>query len=249
MIAAALVSLLLASPAPAPEAALLEIHRAGVAKYDAQDFDAAIAEWEKLARFRVVSPAVEFNLGNAHCQKRNYGRAVLHWERALRLQPGDEDARENLKLVRERLVDEVPVDEGVVAAVVARAQRILDRERASWTALVAWLSLGVAGFVATLGAGSLRRVAFVLFLASGAVVSVAAPLAWLQVRASEDRSRLVVLAPAVEVRSGPGEQYVTVFTVHEGLVVTSRESVPGWERVRLPNQAEGWLPASAVERI
>ena len=249
MIGAIFVSLVMASSAPTSQATLVEIHRAGVERYDAQDFDGAIAEWEKLGRFRVESAEVEFNLGNAYFQKRDYGRAVLHWERALRLQPSDDDARDNLKLARERLVDQVPPDDGILATVVTRAQRILGRERTSWIALISWLLLGAAGFAAALSGDTLRRVAIALILVSFVVLLMTAPLAWLQVQASEDRSRYVVLTPAVEVRSGPGEQYVTVLTVHEGLVVKSRESVSGWERVRLPNQAEGWVPASSIERI
>ena len=53
----------------------------------------------------------------------------------------------------------------------------------------------------------------------------------------------------VEARSGPGEQYTTVFTVHEGLTAELKETASDWQRIVLGNGLEGWIPRTAGERI
>jgi len=236
-------------PAGSETAVLQGLFRSGIEAYDSQDYDRAIERWLELRRFRVESAALEYNLGNAYFKRREYGRAVLHWERALRLDPDDREARDNLGLVRGMLVDEVPGQDGLLAGAVAGLRRWVPLEAAVWLAIGLWLALGGVALVAQLSAGATRRLALAAVLVSSLAVAVVAPLAWLEVRAAEDHERWVVLAPAVDARSGPGEQYTTVFTVHEGLVVRRRGSASGWERVRLPNGLDGWVPAATVERI
>jgi len=236
--------------AAGPESpALEEVFRAGITAYDAQDFDGAIAEWDKLRRFRVEHRAVEYNLGNAYFRKQAYGRAVLHWERALRIDPADAEARENLQLVRTMLVDQVAVGAGALTGAVTFAQRLAPPESTALLAFVAWQLLGLSGFISLVSSGSVRRIGLSIVAVTGLVVIVTAPIASLQIQALEDRTRYVILAPVVEARSGPGEQFTTVFTVHEGLVVRTDGDASGWQRVRLPNGLDGWVPSDAIDRI
>jgi uncharacterized protein YgiM (DUF1202 family) len=56
----------------------------------------------------------------------------------------------------------------------------------------------------------------------------------------------VVIEQKVDVRSGPGTDNLTIFTIHEGIKVRVRESNGGWLQVNLPNGWNGWLPQSTV---
>jgi SH3-like domain-containing protein len=44
-----------------------------------------------------------------------------------------------------------------------------------------------------------------------------------------------------DIRSGPGRENVTVFTVHEGIFVRVRGEAAGWYQVSLPNGWSGWV--------
>ena len=60
----------------------------------------------------------------------------------------------------------------------------------------------------------------------------------------------VIVASEVEVTSGPGAQYVTEFTLHNGAEVNLVEARGNWVRQALPGaELEGWVPASAIEPI
>jgi uncharacterized protein YgiM (DUF1202 family) len=56
----------------------------------------------------------------------------------------------------------------------------------------------------------------------------------------------VIVEQKTDVRSGPGEENVTVFTVHEGLLVQVRGSSGAWSQVSLPNGWNGWVPSHSV---
>jgi hypothetical protein len=59
----------------------------------------------------------------------------------------------------------------------------------------------------------------------------------------------VVIAPQVEIKSGPGEDYVLQVTGHEGLEFRLDGESEGWYRISLANGIRGWIPRDAAEII
>jgi len=60
----------------------------------------AIRTWEQLREAGVRDPDLEYDLGTAYGETGHLGRAVWHFETALSLRPGDEDARMGLDAAR-----------------------------------------------------------------------------------------------------------------------------------------------------
>ena len=88
-------------------AALLAAEAGGVqlfadanAAYLSGDVSRAVAAYEALVSEGVASTELETNLGAAYLRQGKRGLAVLHFERALFLEPGDDDARVDLVEVR-----------------------------------------------------------------------------------------------------------------------------------------------------
>ncbi len=82
-------------------------------------FDDAIAGYDRLLASGVADSDVEYNLATVHAQAGHYGSAIRHFERTLRLAPGDDDAERALSDVRRVLADrraraegEAEIDEG-----------------------------------------------------------------------------------------------------------------------------------------
>ena len=61
----------------------------------------------------------------------------------------------------------------------------------------------------------------------------------------------VIVAQEVDVTSGPGDskQYLVEFNLHAGAEVSLLEHRPGWRRVTLPGDLQGWVPREAVELV
>ena len=59
----------------------------------------------------------------------------------------------------------------------------------------------------------------------------------------------VVTAEQVDVLSGPGEDYLLEFTVHEGTTLTIEEERGDWGRVRLWGDLEGWAHKAGLQEI
>ena len=61
--------------------------------YNAKNYDKAIEIYKSVAENEGTSAPLLFNLGNAYYQNGEYGHAMLHWLRARRLSPRNEDRK------------------------------------------------------------------------------------------------------------------------------------------------------------
>ena len=85
----------------------------GDSAYIRNDFASAIQIYESLLR-KGDAADVYYNLGNSYYKVNEIAKAILHYERALLLQPGNGDIRANLEIARGKTVDKVEVENGDV---------------------------------------------------------------------------------------------------------------------------------------
>ena len=218
------------------------------AAYIAGDTSRAMAGYEALLEEGVVSPELETNLGAAYLRQGKRGLAALHLERALFLDPSDDDARADLLEVRRGNVDRLegePEDGGAEA--ISRVLAPLPG-RAAAVALVALWSLGWGLVGVHLvrprpSLGPSAAACFVLAAAASLVTAGSAASHRLTLR------RAVVVAPAAPAREGPSDRAASHFEVHEGTALRIEDEDRGYRRVKLANGLSGWVSSSAVEPV
>jgi tetratricopeptide (TPR) repeat protein len=227
-----------------------ETFERGNAAYAAGRYEEAAEAYRTVTRYGIRDPAVEYNLGNAEFRNGSLGRAILHFERARRLDPTDPDIRGNLEHARSLCVDRVDVPEEAAAVGALRAlQNRVGPDRQAWAALgvvwviaalVAWCSARPGGWSAGWG----------WTLAALVVVLAVCLASWFATyQRLEGRRVAVVLAEVAEVLAGPGHGNPTLFTVHEGLTLEVRAEREEWLQVSLPNGLNGWIALAAVEPV
>ena len=74
--------------------------------YINEEYDKAIVIYESLLQ-EGESGEIYYNLGNAYFKQDELGRAILNYERALLLQPGNADVNANLDIARAKTVDKI----------------------------------------------------------------------------------------------------------------------------------------------
>lgn len=217
--------------------------------YEAGQFAEAAAVYQALADAGVEDGTLYYNLGNAYFKAGDLGRAILNYRRAQRLLPRDPDVAANLELARAQTVDRLESDGG---ALVDFVRRVL----VEWTTLdeAAAITLGLWVVLCALVVAAILWPRGRQGLTYGIVVVavlLAVGMLSVGVRVSEARSKApaVVVAPSVEVRSGPGEDYLTEFSLHTGAEIRVLEQRNGWVRIALPGDLQGWMPSESVENL
>jgi len=244
-----LLTVIAFAPAPAPARQDIPSIFAGAnSDYQQGDFATAERRYRQLLEMGVNSGTLYYNLGNACFKQKKLGEAVYYWEKARQKLPGDSDVGENLALAGLLIVDRIDVPEDPLPVRwLSAATHWLSVSQEAWLALILFvmanLLFGIYQFAARP-----RRALWSLSAALALVVMfvlVSGSLAW-KIYESKYRQQGVVVEQSVAMRSGPGPDYITVATIHEGIKVRIRGQAEGWYQVVLPNGWSGWLPGSAL---
>ena len=217
--------------------------------YAAGSHGAAAGVYETILAGGFHNAEIYYNLANARYMEGDIAQAVLGYERALRLDGSHEDAVENLEFVKEQLADRQVRVGGALSEML---ERFFRRADVGWLAVVvSALYFIVAGCIIS---GVLRGAFQPWLLRSIVVVSALLVLTgglfgYRIHRTAAVREAVVVVAD-VPVRTGPGDDFVLEFRLHEGTKVRLREARDDWARVSVEGtDLEGWLPERAVEEI
>jgi tetratricopeptide (TPR) repeat protein len=218
------------------------------AAYLSGDTSRAVSGYEALLEEGLVSPELETNLGAAYLRQGKRGLAALHLERALFLDPSDDDARADLLEVRRGNVDKLegePEEGGAEA--LARVLAPLPGRAAAVALVVLW-SVGCGLLAVQLlrpraSLGPSAAACLILAAAAALVTAGSAAAHGLTLH------RAVVVAQAAPAREGPSERAASHFEVHEGTALRVEDEDHGYRRVKLSNGLTGWVLSSAVELV
>jgi tetratricopeptide (TPR) repeat protein len=230
----------LAAPA---ENLFTKIFHEGDSAYQKGDFSAAEQHYLRILNSGIENAAVYYNLGNACFKQKRIGDAIYYWEKARRILPNDREIRENLELANLLLVDRIEAPAGPLPVKFLSAiTGFLTISQECIVLLILFLLANVLFFLYFRGANSLAYRALIGCFATALMfLLVAGSLSW-KIYQNSYIKEGIVLGQKVDVRSGPGQENITVFTIHEGIKVRIHQSENGWRQISLPNGWNGWLP-------
>jgi len=229
-----------------------EIVARGNQTYQDGDYAGAIEAYQAVRDRGFTSAGLEYNLGNAHFKSGSLGRAILHWERALVLSPGDPDTQANLELARSLTVDAIePMPTFWLVSAVSWWVGLLSRSALIVVVAGGWLVLAGGLIVWILARGDTGRAAGRwTAVAGGVVVLVLGANLLLRELGVTQPERAVIMVEAVAARAAPAQDDdLTLFEVHEGTRVRLDQRTGEWAEVVLDDGKVGWIPLSAMEII
>lgn len=228
--------------------------------YNKENYREAIALYQQSIATGGPSSTLWYNLGNAYFRNDNPGKAVLCYERALKLNPTNADARQNLAFVNSRIQDKPEDDTAFFSSM--HHSIVTAAGPNTW----AWITFGF--FVLLIAAAALYIFAHSVtlrksgFFGGIVLVFVCAYLLLVSSDAVDEavsNRYAVVTAPSTQLTSAPRAASGSdkVVTIHEGTKVEITDSVPTpddpqskvWYNVKINNATKAWLRASDVERI
>lgn len=219
--------------------------------YQQEQYQQAAQIYEQLLK-RGESADLYYNLGNAYYRMEDITHAVLAYERALLLSPGDADVRFNLQMARSKTIDKiVPESEMFFVTWYRSLVRLMSVDAWARTAIVALLSAMLLILVYLFAQRIwLRKVGFfggVLFF----VVFLAANIFGFQLQQSLlHRTGAIIIRSAVPVKSTPSQNGTDLFILHEGTRVNIvDDTMKGWREIRVADGKSGWVEVKEIEVI
>lgn len=217
--------------------------------YSAGDFETALAEYNKLVGNEKMSSDLFYNLGNTYFKLNELGEAIWAYEKALKINPDNEDALFNLKFANESTYDEIDSSDSAIANWLKINLFSYSINLWSVLSIVFMILFSLVLFVffttqnqklkntfLTIGFGSL----FLLILTS--------TLAYLNKAEIMKQTEAIVTIEFIEVRTSPSETAPEGFKLHEGTKVDLLRSNENWVEVSVNGNA-GWVPKESVWEI
>jgi hypothetical protein len=212
-------------------------------QFKANDFAGAATSYEEALAAEGPRAAVFYNLGNSYQQLKQYGPAILAYERARLLTPRDPDLLENLALARKAAaLAEEPGAHPRLDVVL----NFLSRREWSWLVAGGALFLGVLAMVC--GAVKLPR-RWVAGPACLAGICIIAGATALYLRRGET-GRGVVLSGDAEVRLSPFESAESLGSPGAGRIVRLGVKSGDFQHIEVSGASlSGWMAGKDVAAI
>lgn len=219
--------------------------------YKNKDFKTAIMAYEALVAENYVSKELYYNLGNSYFKEKEWGKAVLNYERALQIAPSDEDIQHNLKVVHQELVDDL---ETVPPFFLSKWWNNLSLLFGSttWSILsIITIWLAITGLYLWL-TGKVRTQRKQGFLAGISLVAISLLFFALgSTRSAKeiDSGEAIIMSKELNLRAAPDPDSKSIVLLHEGTKVQLEDQIGEWYKVRLINGEIGWLPMEQLGKI
>jgi len=219
--------------------------------YSNSEYEKSILLYTGILDSGYSSAYIYYNLANAYYKTGEIAPAILNYERALHLKPGDSDIQYNLKLANLRINDRVePVKRSVLGAWFSRFLNGYTLNQWSWlTIRIFWISLlfGI-GFI-FIRKKIARQTLFSAAILILFIGSLSLGLTIYKNMEEQSVTQAVIFSPNVYVKSEPASRSTDLFIIHEGLKIRVMDNMDGWALVQVDIGMQGWIPEESFEII
>jgi tetratricopeptide (TPR) repeat protein len=220
-------------------------------QYKKAQYQDAAKSYSEIVDAGYQSATVYYNLGNAYFKLGDVPSALLYYEKAHKLAPGDEDINFNIYFANSKTPDKVEPAPAFFAT-------------QWWHSIILYFPIGTLSVLSVLciiaGSGLLVLYLFTNIIALKkasfytGILIVISGLSFVfisnrQTHYFNDHHTAIIFSGSVNVKSGPGEQATTLFVLHDGTKINILDTSNDWIKVQLANGNEGWIQQSDVKEI
>lgn len=220
-------------------------------EYKNQNYELALENYLKVLHKGYTSSELYYNIGNAYYRLGKIGYAILNYEKALKLSPGDEDTQHNLKVANAHTIDRLQI-----------IPKLFLIEW--WDSLLMLFTFNGWAFIFILFFISfLTLIAFyyyyknsnyqktIFFAGLVNIVFLTLALIILIVRYNYETTTEygVLLESNANVKVAPDFDANDAFIIHEGIKFKIEDKVENWTKIKLTDGKVGWLNNKSFKPI
>lgn len=220
------------------------------ALYNDGKYAEAIDKYETILESEQHSAELYFNLGNANYKLNNVAPSIYYYEKALLLNPDDEDIKNNLAGYAQNMtVDAIEtVPQVGFARIINNVVNTFSTD--------AWAKMAITGVLIFVilfllyhfsYATSKKRIAFVVSLISLIFACFSVAMAFQKESLDHKDNPAIVFAKESRVKSEANKTSEEVFRLHEGTKVQVLETYDDWYKIELSDKSTGWIPSKDIK--
>lgn len=230
---------------------LYKIVEQGNQFYQRGKYTEAIESYLQVVESKFESSNLYYNLGNAFYKNNEFGKSILWYERALLLNPSNDDIKHNIAFVNQKLEDKIDVlPKLFITEWYDSISATLTSNQWAMLSIIACILV----VLSILGTLFLRfswgkSVSFIVGICFLICCIFSIHFAYKNNKSMENNPEAIVMKSVLTGKSTPSESGTDLFVIHEGLKVSITDQLNDWIEIKLPNGEKGWVEYSDIERI
>ncbi len=219
--------------------------------YNEGEFEKAIGFYEQILTNQKHSANLYFNLGNAYYKLGEIGPSIYYYEKALLLNPGDSEVKNNLSYAQNMKLDAIEeMPESAFARFYNATVAQLSFDQWAYLA-IGMMFLFVLSYLAyyLLFGATKKRFAFITSLVAISLCVVSVVFAYWQYQENAANNPGIIFSREVTITSEPNERSERIFTLHEGTKVNVLEKLGDWQKIKIADGQTGWLPQENLKLL
>jgi len=225
--------------------------QAAAEAYSKGEYAEAVELYKSILETSGESALIYYNIGNSYYKMNKTALAILNYERALLLNPGDKDARFNLEIAKLQTVDKIePVGKFFLSEWMESLQNIYGTN--------AWSKIGIVSFLLLIGSLILfffsrkiilKKIGFYTSIIWIVFIITANVFAYRQKQKLVERNYAIVFTPTITIKSAPDTSGNDLFVLHEGTKVLIKSRLGEWSEIQTAGGNVGWIKNNDIEVI
>jgi len=216
------------------------------ALYEDGKYDEAINVYKGLVDQSLESGNLYFNIGNSFFKKGELGKAILNYERAIKLIPGDSDLKSNYDFALSQVKNIVPAKSDPFHRKVLNLYRSFSMNGLTILLSAAYIVLLSFVFIFFVFKPGIRhRYVFTISLLIFFLISLYA----LSDRITSQNREAVLIAESSDAQFEPVDNATIHYTIYEGTKVYIVQEKMDWLKIRRQDGKIGWIKKADSEII
>lgn len=219
--------------------------------YKNEKLEEAIELYKKIESQGLVSSELFYNLGNSYYKLNKVGPSIYYYEKALVLNPLNQDVKNNLVFAKRLALDNI---EELPKTVFQKLNKNFLQQLSynQWAIVVVVFSiLGSLLFLLYYFASSPSKKRFYFVTSTLSFVFLVASflITYNQYSLAKNNKVAIVFAEKTEVRNAPTLNSEEVFELHEGTKVIVLDAIDDWRKIKIADGKLGWIIADEIRLL
>lgn len=228
-----------------------DLFKKGNDAYAKAEYQESVGFYTKVINEGFESAELYYNLGNAYYKIEEIPSAILYYEKALKLNPADEDIAVNLKFANLKTSDRIPEKPSFFLETWWLAVLFLFSLQTFAILSVIFIILSAVSLILFIynRLVLLRKTFFYVALSFFILGLISVYLSVKQYNYFNSTDQAILFDHVVTAKSEPRYQSKDLFVIHAGTKVIIKEKQDNWIKITLTNGTEGWISPLDLKEI
>ena len=218
-------------------------------EYKNGNYKKAIDIYEQLLSEKIYGTNIYYNLANSYFKLKQYGKAILNYERALKLNPKDEDSFANYNLVKSILeIQDIKKEYTWNEHIYIFIKGIFTTKGWFFCFFTFFVFLCICLGICIYYPHFFKNF-YIVFICLG-ILLIFSLFFFLRSNFFDKNNKMgIIIVPKIEVRYSPSYSGAIAFELTEGIKTQIINKHEKWIQIRLNRKNSGWIDSSAIEEI